>query len=75
MPAAVRKPAVATPPITTRLTYGARGLADVEGDGIVGDVMRGWEVYDDPKLVEARQVAHERRKAEAVAYFTAALAK
>lgn len=67
--------APSSPPLATRAIYNARGLADTEGDGLVGDMSRGWDVYDSPTLAEARAKAHERRLAEAEAYFVAQLAK
>ena len=68
------KHVVAKPRVTEAAAYHARGIVDTEGHGLIGNVVRGWETYSDPTLVQRRKVAHERRKVELVAYFSDKLA-
>jgi len=64
------KAAAAKPRVAEATAYHAHGLLDTQGHGVVGNVVRGWNVYSEPTLVQRRAVAHEKRKAELVAYFS-----
>jgi hypothetical protein len=64
-----------TPAIATRATVAVRDSFDTTGSGVVGDIGRGWDVYDSPVLTAAREASHQRKLKEAEAYFAAQLAK
>lgn len=71
---------VATPatkkatPVATKATIAVVDGVSPRGAGLVGNIMRGWEVFDRPGVEQMREAAHQRRLDEAEAYFRDKLA-